>query len=60
LIIRIKDNGTSQTLAWNAIYTVGTDITLPSSTTINKTVYLAFVYNSAASAWQLVSKVSGF
>lgn len=54
LIIRIKDNGTSRSLAYNAIYrAVG--VTLPTATTINKTIYLGMIYNSADSKWDVVA-----
>ena len=54
LIIRIKDNGTARALSWNAIYRAGTDVVLPSTTVISKTVYLGFIYNSADSKWDLL------
>lgn len=60
LIIRIKDNGTSRTLSWNAIYRAGTDFSLPTATTISKTLYVQFVYNSADSKWDLIGKTDGF
>ncbi len=54
LIIRIKDNGTSRTLAYNAIYrAIG--LTLPTATTISKTIYLGCVYNSADSVWDVIA-----
>lgn len=54
LIIRIKDNGTSRTLAYNSIYrAIG--ITLPTATTINKTIYLGMVYNGSDSRWDIVA-----
>lgn len=54
LIIRIKDNGSARTLAWNAIYrAVGT--TLPTTTVIDKTLYVGFVYNSADSTWDCIA-----
>lgn len=54
LIIRIKDNGTARTLAYNAIYrAVG--ITLPTTTTISKTIYLGCIYNSADSKWDVIA-----
>ncbi|NTW31412.1 MAG: hypothetical protein HGB12_02070, partial [Bacteroidetes bacterium] len=59
LIIRIKDNGTAQTLSWNAIYRVG-DVSLPTTTVISKTMYLGFIYNSADSKWDFVSFVNNF
>ncbi|MER9912242.1 hypothetical protein NKJ71_16585 [Mesorhizobium sp. M0050] len=58
LTIRIKDNGTARALTWDAIYRAGTDVTLPSTTVLSKTMYLGFIYNSADSKWDLVSKVN--
>jgi hypothetical protein len=55
LIIRIKDNGTARALTWNAIYRAGTDVTLPATTVISKTLYLGFIYNAADSKWDLVA-----
>lgn len=54
LVIRIKDNGTARTLAFNAIYrAVG--ITLPTTTVISKTIYLGMFYNSADTKWDVVA-----
>jgi len=54
IIIRIKDNGTARTLAWNAIYVGQTDIDLPTTTIVGKTIYLQFYYNSADTKWVLL------
>lgn len=54
LLIRIKDNGTGRTLAWNAIYR-SVAATLPTSTTANKTSYVGFKYNSADSKWDCIA-----
>lgn len=54
LIIRIKDNGTSRSLAYNAIYRA-LGVTLPTDTTINKTIYLGMIYNSTDSKWDVVA-----
>lgn len=54
LTIRIKDNGTARTLAWNAIYrAIG--VTLPTTTVVNKTLYLGLRYNSADSKWDVLA-----
>jgi hypothetical protein len=56
LLIRIKDNGTARTLSWNSIYRiVGT--TLPTTTTVSKTLYVGCIYNSTDSKWDVVSVV---
>jgi hypothetical protein len=53
LMIRIKDNGTARTLAFNAIYrAIG--VTLPTTTVINKTVYLGMIYNATDSKWDVL------
>lgn len=57
LMIRIKDNATARTLAWNAIYRAGTDVALPLTTVISKTVYCGFIYNSTDSKWDLMAVV---
>jgi len=56
LIIRIKDNGTARALDFTTagVYrAVG--CTLPTTTVISKTMYLAFIYNSADSKWDLLA-----
>ena len=55
LLIRIKDNGTARALTWNAIYRV-IGVTLPTTTTANKTIYVGCVYNSADSTWDVVAE----
>lgn len=50
---RIKDNGTTRTLTWNAIFrAVG--VTIPTATTANKTVYVHTKYNFADTKWDVV------
>jgi hypothetical protein len=53
LIIRVKDNGTARTLAWNAIYRA-MGVTLPSTTVISKTLYVAMIYNSTDVKWDVL------
>lgn len=53
LIIGIKDDGTSRTLAFNAIY-AAVGVTLPTATTINKQIYLGLIYNAGATKWHVV------
>lgn len=54
LTIRIRDNGTTRALTWNAAYVQFATGQLPATTVINKTHYFVFWYNSAATAWELV------
>ena len=54
LTIRIKDNGVTKTLTWNAIFrAIGT--TLPNPTTANKTIYVGCIYNSDDTKWDVVA-----
>lgn len=55
LHIRIKDNGTARTTAWNAIYISSGVATLLSTTVVNKTHLVDFVYDSAATKWVCVA-----
>jgi hypothetical protein len=60
LLIRIKDNGTARALSFNAIYRASSDLALPTTTVLSKTLYLGFIYNSADSKWDFVSKLDNF
>ena len=54
LVIRLTDNGTNRALTWNVIYrAIG--ITLPTTTTANKILYVGFVYNESGSKWDAVA-----
>jgi hypothetical protein len=57
MILRIKDNGTARLLTWTVssggYRAVGT--ILPSTTTVNKTMYIGCIYNSADSYWDVIS-----
>jgi hypothetical protein len=54
LIFRILDNGTPQTLSWNATYTI-IGVTLPTTTTANKTTYVGCIYNANNTRWDVVA-----
>ena len=54
LLLRIKDNGTSQGISWNAIYRA-LGFTLPTATTIGTTMYIGAIYNSADMKWDVVA-----
>lgn len=54
LLLRIKDDGTARTLSWNAIYRpIG--VTLPSTTTAGKTLYVGLIFNSADTKWDVLA-----
>jgi len=54
LMYRIKDNGTARALSYNAVFrAVG--VTLPTTTIINKTLYLGCVYNATDTKWDIIA-----
>ena len=53
ILIRIKDNGTARTIAFDTNYrAIG--ITLPTTTVISKTMYLGIIYNSTDGKWDVL------
>jgi len=54
LMIRIKDDGTARSIAYNAIFrAVG--ITLPTTTVVNKVLYLGCIFNSTETKWDVIA-----
>ena len=54
IIIRIKDDGTARALTWDAIYKAN-GVTIPTTTTAGKTLYVIAVYNTSLTKWDVVS-----
>lgn len=54
LIIRIKDNGSARGITFNAIFRA-LGVTLPTTTTANKTVYIGCIYNITDTKWDVVA-----
>jgi hypothetical protein len=53
LMIRIKDNATARTIAFDTNYrAIG--VTLPTTTVISKTMYLGVIYNSTDGKWDVI------
>jgi len=56
MYIRIEDNGTTRTLAFNSgtggYRAIG--VTLPTATTANKLIYLALVYHATDDKWDVI------
>lgn len=54
IVIRIKDNGTARSISYGTQYrAIG--ITLPTTTVIGKTTYIAMIYNSDDTKWDCVA-----
>jgi hypothetical protein len=54
IIFRLLDNGTSRGITWNATY-VAIGVTLPATTTANKTTYVGCIYNVNNTRWDVVA-----
>lgn len=59
LLIRIKDNGTARLINWNNIYRASNWLPLPTTTTVNMTMNIGFVYNATDLKWDLLAVVDG-
>lgn len=60
LMLRLQATN-AQTFSFNAIFEGSTDLPLPAtSSSGSKYDYLGFMYNSAATQWQLIAKNFGF
>ena len=55
LMVRIKDNGTAQTIAWGASFVASGAAPLPTTTVISKTHLVGFIYDSVATKWVCVA-----
>ncbi len=54
LLFRIKDNGTSRNITWGAIFEpIG--ITLPTTTTASKLLYVGCIYNADSGKWDVIA-----
>lgn len=63
ILFRIRQDGTgSRTLAWNAIYTFGTDLAAAPTltTTASKVDYIGFIYDSVNSHWHMLAYDRGY
>lgn len=54
MVIRIKDNGTARSITFGSQYR-GIGLSLPTTTVISKTLYIAMVYNSDDTKWDVLS-----
>lgn len=58
MIFRFKDNGTARALTWTTGVAKGfraVGVTLPTTTVINKTVYIGCIFNAADNRWDAVA-----
>lgn len=60
LIIRIKDDWTARALTYDTRYRASSDLALPSTTVLGKTLYMWFIYNSTDSKRDLLAVLDNF
>ena len=60
LIIRIKDNGGARGITWNGIFRASTDLALPTTTVLGKTMYCGFIYNLTDTKWDMAAFLNNF
>lgn len=51
LMVRIKDNGTTQSITWGANFISSGIAALPTATVASKTHHIGFIYDSTAAKW---------
>lgn len=56
LIVRIKDNGSPQTITWSAKF-LSYGVVLPTTTVASKVLTVGFLYDSVAVLWGCVASV---
>jgi hypothetical protein len=59
-IVRIKDNATARAISWGTQYRASTNLALPTTTTLSKTMYIKFMANNNDNTMDLVSVLDNF
>lgn len=60
LLVRIKDNGTARALTFDTQFRASSDLALPTTTILSKTLYMGFIYNSTDTKWDLIALLNNF
>lgn len=60
LLVRITDNGTARAITWNAAFRASSDLALPTTTTLGKTQYDLFSWNSTSNTWDFLAFLDNF
>lgn len=60
LIIRIKDNATARALTYGTQFRASTDLVLPTTTVLSKTLYMGFMFNSTDTKWDMLFSLNNF
>jgi hypothetical protein len=60
LIVRIKDDGTAQALTYDTQFRASSDLALPTTTVLGKTLYMGFMFNATDTRWDLLAVLDNF
>ena len=60
LIIRIKDDGTARALTYDTEFRASTDLALPTTTVLGKTLYMGFIWNATDTKFDLLAVLNNF
>lgn len=60
LVIRIKDDGTARALTYDTQFRASSDLALPTTTVLSKTLYMGFKFNSTDTKWDLLAVLNNF
>lgn len=58
IIIRIKDDGTARALTYDTQFRASSDLALPTTTVLSKTLYMGFIFNSTDTTWDLLATLN--
>ena len=59
-IVRIKDNGTARALTYDTQFRASSDLALPTTTVLGKTLYMGFIFNLTDGKWDLLAVLNNF
>lgn len=60
LIVRIKDDGTARALTYDTQFRASSDLALPTTTVLGKTLYMGFIFNATDTKWDLLAVLNNF
>jgi len=60
LIVRIKDDGTARALTYDTQFRASSDLALPTTTILGKTLYMGFIFNATDTKWDLIAYLDNF
>jgi len=60
LIVRIKDDGTARALTYDTEFRASSDLALPTTTVLGKTLYMGFMFNATDTKFDLLFALNNF